>query len=206
MAPGDGVRTVHAVLRFVLAVLFAIVVVPMCLDTLLRTIEPRRHVPEDPLWMAAGLMLGVVLIFVKRPNWLLHTMIHEACHFLACLLLGVKVHKVMASDGRGGEVEHQSTGPLRTVLIALAPYTIPLVLGPILLWRHVAPEGPLRSALSLLTSIAYITHLTGLIHNVRLNLRDPKGDLAKVGRLLALTIILGMLMLVTALTIVVLWG
>ncbi len=205
MARRHGAGTVPGVLRFVLALVFAIVVVPLCLDTLLRTIEPRRHVPEDPLWMATGLMLGVVLIFVKRPNWLLHTMIHEACHLLACVILGVKVHKVMASDGRGGEVEHQATGPIRTALIALAPYVIPLVLGPVLLARHLAPEGPVRSVLSLLAPIAYVTHLTALIHNVRLNLRDAKGDLAKVGRLFALTIIIGMLMLVTALTIAVLW-
>jgi hypothetical protein len=111
----------------------------------------------------------------------------------------------MASDGRGGEVEHAQTGPVRTTLIALAPYTIPLVLGPLLAARALTPEGPARSVLTALCAIAYLTHLTGLIHNIRLNLRDAKGDLAKVGRPLALTVIACMALLTTALAISVLW-
>jgi hypothetical protein len=94
---------------------------------------------------------------------------------------------------------------LRGALISLAPYAIPLVLGPLLLARALSPEGLVRSLLSAACAIAYVTHLTGLIHNVRLNLRDPKGDLAKVGRPLALTLILCMALLVTALAIAVLW-
>jgi hypothetical protein len=193
------------VLRFLLALLVLLAGVPICLDVMLEVIDARRHAPEDPLWFAGGLLLGVALIFFKRPNWLLHTALHEACHWLACLALGVRVHRVMASDGRGGEVEHAHTGPVRTALIALAPYIVPLVLGPLLIARAFTPEGLTRSLLAALCAIAYLTHLTGLVHNVRLNLRDPKGDLAKVGRPLALVVILCGVLLVTALTIAVLW-
>ena len=192
-------------LRVLLALLVLLAGVPLCLEVLLRTIDARRHASEDPLWLAAGLMLGVVLIFTKRPNWLLHTAQHEACHWLACVLLGVRVHRVMASDGRGGEVEHAVVGPVRTTLIALAPYTLPLVLGPLLLARALTPEGAVRSLLSAACAIAYLTHVTGLIHNIRLNLFDPKGDLVKVGRPLALALILCANLLLTAFAISVLW-
>jgi hypothetical protein len=193
------------VLRFLVALLVLLGGVPLCVDLLLRVIDIRRHAPEDPIWLALGLLLGLALIFFKRPNWLLHTALHEACHWLACLALGVRVHRVMASDGRGGEVEHAQTGPVRTTLIALAPYTVPLVLGPLLLARALTAEGWARSLLTALAAIAYLAHLTGLVHNIRLNLRDPKGDLAKAGRPLALVVILCGAILVTALTIAVLW-
>lgn len=191
--------------RLLLALLAGLLVVPLCVDVLLRTIAVRRHAPEDPIWVAAGLIGGVVLIFTRRPNWLVHTILHETCHLLACVLLGVRVHRIEASDGRGGVVEHAPVGPLRTLLIALAPYVVPLVLAPLLLARWLTPEGPARGLLSFLAAVAYVTHLTGVIHNVRLNLRDPKGDLAAVGRPLALLLILAMGMLVTALAIRVLW-
>jgi hypothetical protein len=193
------------VLRFLIALLVLLAGVPLCLGVLLDVIDARRHEPEDPLWFTAGLLLGLALIFFKRPNWLLHTALHEACHWLACLLLGVRVHRVMASDGRGGEVEHAQTGPVRTALISLAPYTVPLVLGPLLLARALTPECWARSLLTAFCAVAYLTHLTGLVHNIRLNLRDPKGDLAKTGRPLALVVICCGVILTTALTIAVLW-
>ncbi|MBA2480662.1 MAG: hypothetical protein H0V44_08370, partial [Planctomycetes bacterium] len=96
-------------------------------------------------------------------------------------------------------------GRLRASLIALAPYTLPLVLVPLLAGRWFAPEGALRSLLSALAVVAYVTHLTALVHNIRLNFRDPTGDLALVGRPLAIIAIVCALILVTAGTIVVLW-
>jgi hypothetical protein len=193
------------VVRLALALLLVAVGLPICLQVLLDITGERRHIPEEALPMACGLAAGLLVIFLKRPNWLLHTLVHEACHGLACLLLGVKVHRVMASDGSGGVVEHAHVGRVRTALIALAPYTIPLLLAPLLIGRWLAPEGSYRSALSAVAVTAYVTHLTALVHNIRLNFRDPKGDLAQVGRPLALVAIVCALILVTAVTIVVLW-
>jgi hypothetical protein len=193
------------VLRLLLALLVVLGGLPLCLDTLLRTIDARHRVPEDPLWLAIGLMAGLALVFTRRPNWFLHTMLHEASHLLMARMLGVRVHRFMASDGSGGEVQHAAVGPLRSALISLAPYTVPLVLGPLLIARALTPEGWPRCVLSALCAVAFITHLTGLVHNIRLNLRDPAGDLAKVGRPLALASIACVLLLVTAWSIAVLW-
>ncbi len=192
-------------IRLALAVLVLCVGLPASVQVLLDVTATRRHLPEEAMAMACGLAIGLLIIFLRRPNWLLHTMVHEACHGLACLMMGVKVHRVMASDGRGGVVEHAPVGRLRTAVISLAPYTLPLLLAPLLIARWFSPEGALRSVLSALAVIAYVTHLTALTHNIRLNLRDPKGDLAVVGRALSLAVIGCVLILVTAATIVVLW-
>lgn len=194
-----------AVLRLLLGVLAAAALVPACLRLLLAVIADRHRVPEDPLALALGLMLGVILVFVRRPNWFLHTLVHETAHLLACTLLGVRVYRLVASDGQGGEVRHAATGPVRTGIIALAPYVVPLILLPLLVARALVPESPARAVLSCLCALAYPSYLTGLFHNIRLNLGDAQGDLAAVGRLLALSLILCGALLTTAAAVVVLW-
>jgi hypothetical protein len=54
------------------------------------------------------------------------TVVHELSHYLACLLLGVRVHEVRLfapqANGVLGWVAHERPDPLRRVLIALAPF------------------------------------------------------------------------------------
>ena len=150
-------------------------------------------------------MVGLALACLRRPNWFLHTLQHETCHLLAAWLVGVKVHRLTASNGQGGEVTHDQTGPLRTAFIALAPYVFPLLLAPLLLARALTPESNYRQVLSGLCALMVPLHLTGLVHNIRLNFKDRRGDLAIVGRLLSLALILCALLLLAALVVIVLW-
>jgi hypothetical protein len=193
------------VLRFLLGLVACATLVPLCGQVLLEVIGSRHRPPEDLQALAIGLGLGLVLVLLRRPNWFLHTLTHETCHLIACWLLGVKVHKLSASDGHGGEVSHQETGPVRTTIIALAPYLMPLYLGPLLLARALTPESPWRELLTGVCALAYPAHLTGLVHNVRTNFIDSRGDLAIAGRLLSLGLILCGVLLLTALAIIVLW-
>ncbi len=109
------------------------------------------------------------------------------------------------TDGRGGEVEHNQTDPVRTTLIAIAPYTVPLLLGPALLarmWWH----GPTAAIiLSGVCAFLFVAHVQGLVLNIRLNFWGEKADLPRVGRFLALVLIIGTFLLLTAGTIEVLW-
>jgi hypothetical protein len=162
--------------------------------------------PGDPLSVASGVMLGVCLILWKRPNWFVHTAIHELCHLIMCLVLFVPVHSFRATRGQGGEVTHLRIDPIRETLIAIAPYTVPLVLVPCLLLLRFAPEGRWHALASGLVGFAYIHHLHGLFHNVRLNARGSGSDLVKVGRPLSAVLISGSLMLITAWVISMLWG
>jgi len=181
-------------------------VVPAAAQVLKATVIHHRHPPLDAWWVGLGVALGLVVTVWHRPNWFIHTLIHETCHLLVATALLVPVHRLVVSDGRGGQVEHQATGPLRSALIALAPYTLPLVLAPLLLARALTAEGTARGILSAACALGYITHLTGLFHNLRLNLRDATGDLARVGRVLSLAVIATVLQLVTAWTCAVLWS
>jgi len=180
--------------------------VPAAAQVLMATVNHHRHAPVDAWWVGLGLALGLVVTLWRRPNWFIHTLIHETCHLLVATALLVPVHRLVVSDGRGGQVEHQATGPLRSALIALAPYTLPLVLAPLLIARALTGEGTARGILSAACALGYITHLTGLFHNLRLNLRDATGDLARVGRVLSLAVIATVLQLVTAWTCAVLWS
>ena len=63
-----------------------------------------------------------------------HTFIHECCHHHV-LALFVRVKGSGLRD-KGGYVTHIKTDPLRTILIAIAPYTLPLLLAPALFAFH----------------------------------------------------------------------
>lgn len=178
---------------------------PWCLAELLATVERHQHWPRQPWAVGIGMGLGWALVFLRRPNWLFHTFVHEACHALLCLLTFVKIRGVRFTDGRGGMVEHDQADPVRTTLIAIAPYTVPLLLGPALLARWWWPNGPAGELLSGLCACLFIAHVHGLAHNVRLNFWGKDADLPRVGRFLALVLIIGTLLLLTALTIEILW-
>ncbi len=193
------------IIRIVLAALLGFFALPWCVDLLLDTIRLHQHWPRFPAATAAGAALGLGLLFLHRPNRLVHTLLHEGAHALLCLLLFVRIRGIRATDGRGGEVEHDAADPVRTTLIAIAPYTVPLLLGPALIARWWWASGITGAVLSGVVAFLYITHVQGLVLNVRLNFWGEGADLPRVGRFLALVLIVGVLALLTAATISVLW-
>jgi len=193
----------RSLLSAALAALLAFTALPWCWTVLcgawqLAITQSRQPWPADPLAVACGVVAGVGLMVWKRPNWLVHTAIHELCHLLMCMVLFVPVNSFRATRGQGGEVTHRRIDPLRETLIGIAPYTLPLVLLPCLLALRFAPAGSWHALASGCTGLAYVHHLHGLFHNVRLNARGAGSDLVKIGRPLSAMLILGTLMLVTA--------
>ena len=198
-------RLIDLLVRNLLALVLGFFALPWCLQLLLTAIDQHQHWPRFPAATCAGAVLGLGLLFIRKPNLLLHTIIHEGCHALLCLLLFVRIRGLKATDGRGGEVEHDAADPVRSTLIAIAPYTVPLLLGPALLARWYWHTDLAGAILSGVVAFLYITHLQGLALNVRLNFWPPEADLAKVGRFLSLVLIAGVLLLLTTAVIEVLW-
>jgi hypothetical protein len=193
----------RSLLSAVLAVALAIAALPWCWTLLrgawqLAISQARAPWPADPVAIACGVVSGLCLMVWKRPNWFVHTAIHELCHLLMCMALFVPVNSFRATRGQGGEVTHLRIDAVRDTLISIAPYTLPLVLLPCLLALHFAPAGPWHVTASGCVGFAYVHHLNGLFHNVRLNARGQGSDLVKIGRPLSAVLISGTLMLVTA--------
>jgi hypothetical protein len=201
----------HRIISLVVAVLLAVFALPWCWlqlrhQWLLHIANARDPFPDDPMSVAIGLLVGCALVWWKRPNWFIHTTIHELCHLLMCMLLLVPVHSFRASRGQGGEVVHDAApDALRSTLISIAPYVVPLLLVPCLLAAHLLPEGRWHALASGLAGFAAVHHVQGLFHNVRLNFWGKDSDLVKIGRPLSLVLIVGALALVAAWTISVLW-
>jgi hypothetical protein len=193
----------RSLLSAALAAVLAITALPWCWMVLQGAWQQaftltREPWPADPLAVGCGVLAGVCLMVWKRPNWFVHTAIHELCHLLMCMALFVPVNSFRATRGQGGEVTHLRIDALRETLISIAPYTVPLVLLPCLLALHFAPAGHWHELASGCTGFASVHHLNGLFHNVRLNARGKGSDLVKIGRPLSVVLILGTLMLVTA--------
>ncbi len=55
----------------------------------------------------------------------------RAMHLIVCLLVFIRPTGISVTDGRGGAFEHVETGPIRSTLIQIAPYTLPLLLTPV---------------------------------------------------------------------------
>jgi hypothetical protein len=199
-------RWLAALIRNAIGVVLGFFALPWCLGLLLDTIHLHQHWPRFPAATATGFALGLGFWFLRKPNALIHTLVHEACHALLCLLLFVRIRGIRATDGRGGEVEHDQADPLRSTLIAIAPYTVPLLVGPALLarmyWSHDWPGAILSGVVAFL----FLTHLQGLVLNIRINFWGSDADLPKVGRFLALVLIAGCLLLLTTAVIAVLWA
>lgn len=188
-----------------LAALIALIALPLLGRWLAHLWLGLVGPPQDQAQLAAGVGFCALLVWWRRPNWLIHTTIHETCHALVCVLLLVPVRRFQVSDGQGGAVLHDQVDWLRTTLIAIAPYTVPLLLVPALIAQEfVPPEW--RPAATFAVGLLAVHHLHGLWHNVRLNFLGKQSDLARIGRLLSLVLIACALLGLAGLLMRVLWG
>lgn len=180
--------------------------VPWCWGVLTRRWGEVTGPPPEEYALFAGLMLGLTLAFWRRPNLLMHTWLHESAHALMCVLLFVRVGAIQATAGQGGEIRHEPVNLLRAIPILIAPYVLPMILGPILLARWLSPDGLLRSGLTFVCGIALFIHLHGLVLNLRLNTVGMAADIPRVGHLLAFALIATSLLLLASASVVVLWS
>jgi len=206
-APHHQTAMLGTIVRLLVAIALAAGLGPICLDVLEWAAKIVRWPPPDAVATVGGAAVGLLFIFWRRPNAFVHTAVHELCHLLVCLLVLVRPTGISVTNGRGGAVEHVETDPIRSTLIQIAPYTVPLLLVPVLVVRHfviIAPD-PWRHALSAAVAFFFVTHLQSLYHNVRINISGDQADLVKVGRPLSFVLIALVLMLVSAWTIRALW-
>lgn len=183
-----------------------VLLVPWCWGVLVRRWGEVTGPPPEEYALFAGLMLGLILAFWRRPNLLLHTWLHESAHALMCVLLFVRVGAIQATAGQGGEIRHEPVNLLRAIPILIAPYVLPMILGPILLARWLSPDGLLRSGLTFACGIALFMHLHGLVLNLRLNTVGAGADIPRVGHLMAFALIATSLLLIASASVVVLWS
>ncbi|HEX3134075.1 MAG TPA: hypothetical protein VHX44_10900 [Planctomycetota bacterium] len=200
------VRTIRLLVDVVVGGAAWALLVPWCWGVLTTQLHAVTGAPPEEYALFAGLVVGLALAFWHRPNLFIHTWLHESAHALVCLLLFVRVGAFRATAGQGGEVRHEPVDPLRTVPILIAPYVLPLILGPILFARWLSPDGLLRSGLTFACGTALFMHLHGLALNLRLNTFGAAADIPRVGHLLAFALIVAALLLIAAATVVVLWS
>ena len=201
-------RTLRFFLDLVLGAAVWVFVVPWCWLVLMQTWNGRvlRGPPPDEYALLAGLLLGLVLMFWRKPNLFLHTWLHENAHALMCVLLWVRVGSISATSGQGGETRHEPIDPLRAVPILIAPYVLPLVLGPLLLGRWLCPAGTLQAILTFTCGLGIWLHLHGLWLNLRLNSFGKGADIPRVGHLLSYALVACSLLLLAAACVVVLYS
>lgn len=214
-AVGSAVITtmVRTLFSLLLAIPLAIFALPWCWNIVVHQFTSHisaaaNPYPEYPLAVGIGLALGLILMLWKKPDWLIHTTIHELCHALACLILFVRIRGFATSDGEGGKVTYDApSDPFRDIIIGIAPYTFPLVLTiALLIHRFVPMTDPWPAIATGIASFAYLHHIHGLYHNIRINFWGSEGDLSRVGRPLSFVLIAGVLLLVSAWTIHELWS
>jgi hypothetical protein len=199
-------RTARLLLDLVLGGLAWAVLVPWCWLLLAQAWAGRMGSPPHEYALCAGLLLGLGLMFWRKPNLLLHTWLHESAHALMCVLLLVRVGAISATAGQGGETRHAPVDPIRALPILIAPYVLPLVLGPLLLARWCCPPGSMRAVLTLACGMALWLHLHGLWLNLRANTFGAGADLARTGQLLGYALVACSLLLIAAAAVVVLWS
>jgi len=181
---------------------------PICFDLLVWSARVLRFPLPDTIATIGGAVLGLAFACWRRPSWFAHTWVHEHAHVVVYALLHLRWPSgLYVTDGKGGEVEHFETDPIRGALVRIAPYTLPLLLTPVLLLRQfaVTTPGPWRQVLSGLAAFLVIHHLQALYHNIRINLSGDQSDLVKVGRPLSFVLIVLSVLLLAAWTIRVLW-
>lgn len=181
-----------AVLKLIVAVALGLTLLPWSATGLASQLDARGWwPPHDPWSVLIGVGLAVPLVLWQRPNWFIHTFVHELCHlFVSILVLFRLPRDFRASAGQGGFVMHVKTDPVRTTLIAIAPYALPLLLVPVLIARMiVTAPGTWRSVLSGAVAFLVVHHLHALYYNIRLNLWSKEADLVRVGRPLSFVLI-----------------
>lgn len=198
---------VGTVARWLVAAALAAGAGPICWDILVWAARGVRWPPPEAPAVLGGAVAGILFILWRKPNWFIHTAVHEFCHLTVCCLMLVRPTGISITDGRGGAVEHVETDPLRGTLIQIAPYTLPLLLTPVLIARQffVTEPDPWRTALSAAAAFLFVTHLQALYHNIRINISGEQSDLVKVTRPLSFVLIALAMMLVSAWTLRVLW-
>jgi Peptidase M50B-like len=187
-----------------IAPLVGVLLLPLTWYVLRQAAAWWRWPPPDDGALVIGLLLGLLLLAWRKPHYLLHTWLHESAHALMCLALGVRVRSFSASDGQGGAVGHAPVGPVRTTLILIAPYIIPLMALPILLARYLCEAGPLRTTLTSACGFFLVIHIHDLWLNIRLNAFSRQADIQRIGHALSLVLILTGLGFLAAVTLLVL--
>jgi hypothetical protein len=203
----DARRVLGALVRLLIAIALAIGLGPICFDVLHWAARGLVWPLPDAAATVGGGGLGLLFMLWRKPNWFIHTAVHELCHLIMCLVVFVRPVGISVTDGRGGAVEHIETGPIRSTLIQIAPYTLPLLMAPVLITRQfiITAPDPWRHLLSALVAFLWVTHLQALYHNIRLNVSGDQADLVKVGRPLSFVLIALSLLLISAWTLRVLW-
>ena len=204
--PHESPRVLAATIRFLIGLGLGVTLLPLCAWVFERAVRhAQAGLPEDPIAALIGLLIGLAVIACWQPNWFVHTFLHESAHAIACVVLRVKLRSFRASHGKGGDVQFDACDPLRATLIAIAPYTLPLIPLPLLAAQQLAGHASWRWALTLLAVWGLVAHLHGLWHNLRLNFSARDGDLATTGRLLGLVLIACALLLTAAAAVRALW-
>src|SRR4051812_13266574 len=71
---------------FVLAVVLALTALPLLAGWAAATWRGAHGAPQDAAWFVGGILVAAALVWWRRPNWLVHTFVHESCHAVACLV------------------------------------------------------------------------------------------------------------------------
>ena len=195
-------------IRWITAGVLAVTLLPWAFYVLVDVWRGKGNLlpQQDPAAIGVGALIGLVLVFWKRPNAFIHTFIHEACHAILCLLLGVRIMSFRITGDQGGAVSHESVDPFRETIVSIAPYTLPLLLSTALLFRMWFDEpSNVRLALSGISALLFVHHLQALYHNVRLNMWGKQADLVKVSRPLSAVLIAIALCFTASWTVWALW-
>jgi Peptidase M50B-like len=176
--------------NFLIAPMVGALLLPLSWYALGFAAHQWRWPPPDDGALVIGVLLALTLLAWRKPHYLLHTWLHESAHALMCLALGVRVRSFSASDGQGGAVGHAPTGPIRTTLILIAPYVLPLLAAPVLLARYLCDAGTTRMTLTAASGFFLVLHAHDLWLNIRLNAFGSHADIPRIGHILALVLIL----------------
>lgn len=152
----------------IVAVALAAVTLPLTWIQVHDRLHLVQRVPPEAGILTGAAILAVVVVAL-RPSILFRVVIHESAHTLFCLALGVPIKGFMASENDGGFVQHMRTGPVRTVLILIAPYTLPVLLAPALVFLMFADAGLPRQIATALVGFFTVIHLVHLTWNIRHN-------------------------------------
>lgn len=118
--------------------LFLALFSPLVAVGLVHAVIAAVGFPISYLWLAVGVVAFLLFnrLLIKGKDDFIRTFSHETNHAVASLLMFKKVHSFHAGTD-SGVVYHTAGGRLSTVVIALAPYCLPLFSYALLLVRAV---------------------------------------------------------------------